>query len=179
MATTKLPKVSTKAKKTIVARPSRSKSKQKPVKAEKPLTTAQRLDAIGIDAICAHVESGESLRSWSIANGLPNRSVNDWIEADAERAAHYARARDERADTVFDTLDDVSAAAVNADSAVQVAGLRLKSDNIKWKLARMNAKKYGDKLDITAAVTTSSMTDEQLMEKARVLSEKIGLLPKV
>jgi len=168
-----------KPKKTTTARPSRAKSKQVAEKVDKPLTTAQKLDAIGIDAICAHVESGESLRSWSIANGLPNRSVNDWIEADADRTAQYARAREERADTVFDTLDDVSAAAVNADSAVQVAGLRLKSDNIKWKLARMNAKKYGDKLDITAAVTTSSMTDEQLMEKARALSEKIGLLPKV
>ncbi len=168
-----------KVKKTTTTRPSRSKSKQVAENTAKPLTTAQRLDAIGIDAICAYIESGESLRSWSIVNGLPNRSVNDWIEADADRAAHYAHARDDRADAVFDSLDDVSDAAVRADSAIQVAGLRLKSDNIKWKLARMNAKKYGDKLDITAAVTTSSMTDEQLMEKARVLSEKIGLLPKV
>ena len=110
------------------------------------LTTAQRLDAIGIDVICDHVASGESLRSWSVENNLPNRSVNDWIEADVYRSAHYACARDERADVVFDSLDDVSNHAVTAETAVEVAGLRLKSDNIKWKLARMNAKKYGDKI---------------------------------
>ena len=43
-------------------------------------------------------------------------------------------------------LDDVSEQAVKAETAVEVAGLRLKADNIKWKLARMNAKKYGDRL---------------------------------
>ena len=63
----------------------------------------------------------------------------------------YARAFQLRADAKFEELDDVSDEAVNADSAVQVQGLRLKADNIKWQLARMNAKKYGDK--VTAELT--------------------------
>jgi hypothetical protein len=144
-------KVSTKTNKTIVARSDSSKNRQKAEIVEKPLTTAQKLDAIGIDAICAYVESGESLRSWSIKNNLPNRSVNDWIEADVDRAAHYAKAREERADAVFDSLDNVSDEAVRAENSVQVAGLRLKADNIKWKLARMNAKKYGEKIAVGGA----------------------------
>ena len=150
-------KVSAKPNKPIAAHPSCSKSRQKAESKAKSLvtveklTTAQKLDAIGIDAICTHVESGESLRSWSIKNNLPNRSVNDWIEADVERAAHYARAREDRADAVFDSLDDVSDEAVRAENSVQVAGLRLKADNIKWKLARMNAKKYGEKIAVGGA----------------------------
>lgn len=146
-------------------------------KAEKPLTPSQKLDKIGIEAICAYIAGGDSLRSWAMQNGFVQQSVINWIDADAERAGHYAHARDDRADAVFDSLDDVSNQAVTAETAVEVAGLRLKSDNIKWKLARMNAKKYGDKLDITADVTVSQLTDEQLMAKARVLGAKVGLLP--
>lgn len=151
MAATKLPKISTKVKKTITVRPSCAKSKQSAEKAAKPLTIAQRLNAIGIESICAFVASGESLRSWALANGFVQQSVINWIDADAERIGHYARARDDRADAVFESLDDVSDAAVKAETAVEVSGLRLKSDNIKWKLARMNAKKYGDKVAIGGA----------------------------
>lgn len=114
--------------------------------AKKELTPGERLNKIGIEAICAYVASGESMRSWAISNGFATTTVHDWIEADATRAEYYARARDARADAVFEMLDDVSEQAVKAETAVEVAGLRLKADNIKWKLARMNAKKYGDRL---------------------------------
>lgn len=115
-------------------------------KETKEQTPAQRLEAIGIETICEYVANGDSLRSWAIGNGFALSTVRDWIDTDEDRSAHYARARDDRADAVFDSLDDVSDQAVTAETAVEVAGLRLKSDNIKWKLARMNAKKYGDKL---------------------------------
>ncbi len=114
----------------------------------KPKTPAQRLDEVGIDAICDHVSGGESLRSWCILNEFAYSTVEDWIDADTNRAMKYARARDNRADVVFDSLDGVSDAAVIAETAVEVAGLRLKADNIKWKLARMSPRKYGDKLAI-------------------------------
>ena len=107
---------------------------------------SERLAAIGIEAICSYVASGNSLRAWSIENGFEQRTVLNWIEADSDRASHYARAREDRADAVFESLDDVSEQAVIAANAVEVAGLRLKADNIKWKLARMSAKKYGDKV---------------------------------
>lgn len=118
------------------------------IEAEKPPTPSQRLDAIGIEAICEYVANGDSLNSWSKESGFANTTVRDWIEADAERSVNYAHAREERADTVFESLDTVSELAAGSDSSVRVAGLRLKSDNIKWKLARMNAKKYGDKVDL-------------------------------
>ncbi len=114
--------------------------------ATKKLLPSEKLTAIGIDTICEHVASGESLRSWCIANGYSPRTVLDWIEADQNRVAQYARAKEDRADAVFELLDDVSDQAVTAGTAIEVAGLRLKADNIKWKLARMNSKKYGDKV---------------------------------
>ena len=77
--------------------------------------------------------------------------VMRWLgdEANANFREQYARAFILRADAKFEELDDVSEEAVCADSAVKVQGLRLKADNIKWQLARMNAKKYGDKIEQT------------------------------
>lgn len=126
-----------------------AKKAAKPVKKPvipKPLTAPQRLDAVGIEAICDYVASGESLQSYCTNNGFSPVTMLRWINADPKRAEDYAHARDVRADLTFDRLDDLSDDAVAADNAVTVAGLRLKCDNIKWKLARMNAKKYGDRI---------------------------------
>jgi hypothetical protein len=92
---------------------------------------------------------GESLRSVCRTEGYPAPStVILWTNNDPAFAEQYARARDERADVYFDRIDDVSDAAASAETAVEVAGLRLKADNIKWQLARMAPKKYGDKLEL-------------------------------
>jgi hypothetical protein len=92
---------------------------------------------------------GESLRAICRTEGYPAPStVILWTNNDPAFAEQYARARDERADVYFDRIDDVSDAAASAETAVEVAGLRLKADNIKWQLARMAPKKYGDKLEL-------------------------------
>lgn len=104
------------------------------------------------DEIIARMAAGESLRSVCRTPGFPAPStVIGWTVADAVFGEQYARACEARADTYFDRLDDIGDAAEAAESAVTVAGLRLKADNIKWQLARMAPKKYGDKLAIGGA----------------------------
>lgn len=113
-----------------------------------------KTDPGSMEAICEHIvsgTSGESLRDFTTKHGFGYNTVLDWINTDPARTAHYTRAREDRADLVFDQLDDVSADAVKAESNVEVAGLRLKADNIKWKLARMSPKKYGEKLAVGGA----------------------------
>ena len=104
------------------------------------------------DLICQRLADGESLRA--VCRDLKSPSITEvmrWLgdEANANFREQYARAFILRADAKFEELDDVSEEAVSADSAVKVQGLRLKADNIKWQLARMNAKKYGDKIEQT------------------------------
>lgn len=107
--------------------------------------------------IIRRMSGGESLRAICRDEGMPAHStVIDWVNADADFADQYARARDERADVYFDRLDEVSEAAENAPDAVKVAGLRLKADNIKWQLARMAPKRYGDKLELGGALDLNS-----------------------
>ena len=102
------------------------------------------------------IAEGESLRSICSDEGMPRLStVMRWCDEDSEFREQYTRAMNMRADVKFQELDDVSEEAVMAESAVKVAGLRLKADNIKWQLGRMNAKKYGDKIEATHEVGDS------------------------
>lgn len=112
----------------------------------------EKLNKIGIDAICDYVANGDSLMSWCKTNQFTYNTVLNWIDDDEERIAQYAHAREAREVATFESLDDIGNQAVLAESAVTVQGLRLKADNIKWKLARMNAKKYGDKIDVSGQI---------------------------
>jgi hypothetical protein len=104
------------------------------------------------EEIIRRISAGESLRSVCQTEGFPSApTVIRWTTEDEAFAEQYARACEARADTYFDKLDDIGSDAEKAESAVQVAGLRLKADNIKWQLARMAPKKYGDKLAIGGA----------------------------
>jgi hypothetical protein len=99
-------------------------------------------------AVCERISSGESARKSCLAEGVKVPTFLLWCSQNADLAEHYARALSLRADVLFDGIEDVSEDAANADNAVRVAGLRLKSDNLKWQLARMSPRKYGDKLDL-------------------------------
>jgi len=102
------------------------------------------------DAICARMVEGESLRKASTAEGVSAAWLLKWVAMDEHAALReqYARAMQARADAKFEELDEVSEDAVAAETAVQVAGLRLKADNIKWMTGKMHPKKYGDKLEL-------------------------------
>ena len=121
-------------------------------KAVKPATTPERLNAIGIEAICDYIAKGDSLNSWAKLNELPIQTITDWIDADTSRAGKYAKARDKRSESVFEALDDICMDALaesrGLNSGPIVAAYRLKVDTIKWKLARMTPKKYGEKIEI-------------------------------
>lgn len=92
------------------------------------------------------VAKGRSLQAYCDAHKMSASRLWHKIEDDKELKAEYARVKELRADIVFDALDELCEQAVGAEDAVKVAGLRLKADTLKWKLARMNSKKYGDKV---------------------------------
>jgi hypothetical protein len=107
------------------------------------------------DAICSRIASGESLRSAAVAEGTKHPTFLLWCDGNQELADRYARARSVRADVKFEELDDVSEEAANAESAVKIAGLRLKADNIKWMLGKMSPRKYGDVSNVNLSGTVS------------------------
>lgn len=126
----------------------------KPTAKVKPLTTyknwTNQQNNAAITELCEYVANGDSLLSFTRSKGFAYMTVVNWIAADPDRTVNYAHARETREDFTFESLDGVSKEAVEAETAVQVAGLRLKADNIKWKLARMSPR-FADKLAIGGA----------------------------
>lgn len=117
-------------------------------------------DATG-QKICDLLMEGESLVSICELPGMPNRrTVLRWMEADDAFAARCARARRMQADYMDDQIiqliKNVTPESAPAD--------RVRLAAMQWRAAKLEPKKYGDKLDVTASVThnLSDMTDEDL-----------------
>jgi hypothetical protein len=99
-----------------------------------------------IPAILALMCEGESLRKSCKAEGVAVSTFLGWVEADKALAEHYAAARARMLDAQAEMLEEIGDEAAAAETAVEVAGLRLKSDNRKWLLSKLAPKKYGEKL---------------------------------
>ncbi len=110
------------------------------------------------DAICLRIEEGESLRSVLRDDNMPSsRTFFKWIHEDDIKVKQYARSTSERADAMFEDMleicDNVGGDMVTlpdgrevVDNAV-IARDRLRVDTRKWAAAKMNPKKYGDKVE--------------------------------
>jgi hypothetical protein len=93
------------------------------------------------DVICVRMAEGESLRAICKTVGMPNkRTVLRWIEKDDGIKLQYAEAQNLRAEHYFDEIIDI------ADSKADPQKTRVQIDARKWVLARMNPKKYGDRV---------------------------------
>lgn len=85
-------------------------------------------------------------------------TVYRWLNEDKEFSENYARARDIRADKIFDEMIEIADDMIGYISDDygnrkldngHVQKQRLQIDTRKWILSRMNPKKYSDKLDVT------------------------------
>lgn len=114
------------------------------------------------DIICDRISKGESVRSVLRDDDMPNRSTfYEWLDEDEDKANQYARAANDRADTIFDEMFEIADDGTNDTMIVdmgegeQVEKLntehiqrsKLRIDTRKWALSKMNPKKYGDKME--------------------------------
>lgn len=148
MSSTKsvLPKVSPKPKKTTTARPSRSKSKQVAEKTAKPLTTAQRLDAIGIDAICARIADGEDDGSIAASLSMARMSLRQWIKERGHEVA-ISSARGESAEAWLDKGLQTISTALRREDGIDAGAARAYAQECARRAAIRNPA-YRDKQDI-------------------------------
>lgn len=97
-----------------------------------------------LEAMC----EGESLRSACKTFDVSVSTFLGWVAEDKALAEQYAGARARLLDVQAEELEEIGDQAAKAETAVEVAGLRLKSDNRKWLLSKLAPKKYGDKLEL-------------------------------
>lgn len=111
--------------------------------------------------VCKEIEKGKALRNVLKDDNMPSTSTfYEWLDIYPEKAKQYARATEVRAEAIFD--DILSIADENAnDTYVNDQGIevtnndviqrsRLRIDARKWVLAKLNPKKFGEKLDVTS-----------------------------
>jgi hypothetical protein len=111
-------------------------------------------------AILERIMAGESLKQICESEGTPARStVHLWMANDKTLSDRYARACEVRADHVFDEIFDIAdtpqlgeTVTIKEDGKIEtrmedmLGHRRLQVDARKWALARMQPKKYGDRI---------------------------------
>lgn len=114
------------------------------------------------DAICKRIAMGESLRKICADAGMPDRGTfNAWRKQTEELQRQYDAACIDREENYFEQIIDIAdecrvgekrVTKANGDIEVtevdMVERAKVQIDARKWVLARMNRKKYGDKLGV-------------------------------
>ena len=105
--------------------------------------------------ILTRIAEGESLRSITKEEGMPNHSsVYLWLLQKPDFSDKYARARDEQAETLADeilSIADEPPAEVIDDKGISrtdngwVTWQKNRVDARKWVAAKLKPKKYGDR----------------------------------
>ena len=112
------------------------------------------------DIICERIADGESVRQIAADAEMPAKStIFKWLADHEEFSDQYARACETRADEIFDEIFDIADNAENdwmersekrgggwEINGEHIQRSRLRIDARKWALARMNPKKYGDRI---------------------------------
>jgi hypothetical protein len=128
-----------------------------------PYTWTEEKKQQAIKDVLEHIESGKSLRSIldkADREILPTCSTwFEWVEESEALAKQYARAMEVRQEKIFeecleiadkqgmDLIETENGAIVNHNV---IARNRLQIETRQWMLGKMNAPKYGNKVDVTS-----------------------------
>jgi len=127
-----------------------------------------------IEQILSLVDDGKSLRQACKEIDFPRKTFEGWLEADEDLSAQYARARENRAEKIFEEILTIAdRPAPTTDSGATDSGdvqhRRLQIDTRRWMLGKMSPKKYGDKVELahsgeikTHSFDLSKLSDEEL-----------------
>lgn len=111
------------------------------------------------DEICDRIAGGESMVSICKDDHMPARfTIFRWLYKHKEFSANYARAREAWADAQFEEMMHIADTPVRGEriksgpngveitTGDMVDRAKLQVDARKWALARMNHKRFGDKV---------------------------------
>ena len=143
--------------------------------------------------ICERIEDGESLRSVLKDKDMPSsQTFYIWVDGNDIKSKQYARACELRAENEFEDIlkisDNIGKDLITlpdgrevVDNAV-IARDRLRVDARKWRLSKMNPKKYGDKVGVEHSgeiktinpIDLSKLSDKELEEYYKIQSKIEG-----
>lgn len=95
------------------------------------------------DSICTWVAEGRSLRSWCRLHERSMHTVYKWLRETPDFMQRYARAHDDRADSLADEIVEIADEA-QWGTLEQIQAARLRMDARKWVAAKLRPQKWGD-----------------------------------
>lgn len=147
-----------------------------------------------VQKILARMASGDSLRRACFEDEMPAPSTFLlWVSQDKALSEQYDRVREVRADGMFEEMLDIADDGTNdwmlrghgdndpgwVANGENIQRSRLRVDTRKWALARMNPKKFGEKITnevvgkdggpiATTTIDAKKLTKEQLAALATI-----------
>ena len=109
-----------------------------------------RYSAALAERICEHIRCGCSLRRAAEKEGIPQSTVMNWVRDNEVFSNQYARACEERLAALEDKLLDLVEKGHEVAPRAEIGGtmlqaVKLEIDTLKWMLAKLMPKKYGDR----------------------------------
>lgn len=97
------------------------------------------------DELCTWIATGNSLRSFCKINGMEANTVYRWMRERPDFQQRYARAHEDRADSLADEMCDIAdEVAANGGSIEAVQAARLRIDTRKWIAAKLRPGRWGE-----------------------------------
>jgi len=134
-----------------------------------------------LEAICAELSLGQSVRAACVGAGISQRVLWDWLASDAELMRQYLRARelciDAYAEEIIEISDDASRDTYIDEKGEEVidreviARSQLRIEARKWYASRLAPKKYGDKLSAASEGSEAGKPIAHRIEVAFVATE--------
>lgn len=119
----------------------------------------EKLDAYGIDAVCAAILHPKSMRAIAEEIGVSQGSLISWIGADPERSARVKEARSQTAQ-MWD--DKATQGIEEASDQFELAKAKELAHHYRWRAAKIAPREYGDKLAIGGADDLPSVKVERI-----------------
>ena len=134
-----------------------------------PLTASNQRDAV--DRVIARVLDGAPLRVAIGEAGVSVTTFNKWLQSDKVAATNYARATELRADLLADEALHL------ADGDGDPAKVRNQLAVRQWLAAKLNSKRYGDRIDLNVTQTIDvGITLAEARARLRPVSDQTNVI---
>lgn len=103
----------------------------------------EKLDQLGVDALCDRICAGESQTAIARDLGIGVATLSKWIAAEPERSARVREARISAARSFDEMAEDELR---RAEDPFGLAKARELASHYRWKASKANPREYGDKV---------------------------------
>lgn len=115
--------------------------------APKKLGRPSTYDPAIVEPILDRISAGETLTAICREVGAPSLfTVYGWLHRNEDFAQAYARAQEERAETLADEIALIADEAVNATTPEEIQAAKLRVDARKWTASKLKPKRFGDRV---------------------------------